>query len=64
MRFNSFLYIIFGMCIIGFSIGYVFGIYLHFVSKTYIYAYFAGPLLGLGSGFVIYGALFQRNIKN
>ena len=64
MRFNSFIYILFGMAIIGFSIGYIFGFYFQMVTNTYYSVYFAAPLLGIGSGCVIYGALFRRKLNN
>lgn len=64
MSFSAFIYVLLGMSLIGFSIGYVFGFYFHSISETYFWAYLAAPLLGIGSGCVIYGALFKRKIQN
>ena len=48
------------MCIIGFSVGYVVGAYIIFVTKQMNWIYLAAPLLGLGSGYVIYGVLYNN----
>ena len=64
MRFNSFVFILFGMSMIGFSIGYIFGYYLQMVTDNHYLVYFSAPLLGFGSGCVIYGAIFRRKNIN
>ena len=52
--------ILIGMCLIGFSIGFIVGYYVHGECQTYFYMYAAAPLLGFGSGLIIYGTLFGR----
>jgi hypothetical protein len=51
------------MCLIGFSIGFILGFYIHGQFQTYFYMYTAAPCLGLGSGLIIYGTLYGRNVN-
>ena len=60
MIFSKYKNILLGMCIIGFSVGYVFGAYVIFETKVMNWIYLAAPLLGLGSGCVIYGVLYNN----
>ena len=55
--------ILMGMCLIGFSIGYIVGYYVQGESQTYFYMYASAPLLGLGSGLIIYGTLHGRDLN-
>ena len=64
MSFSAFTYVLLGMSLIGFSVGYVFGFYFNTISDTYFWAYLAAPLLGIGSGCVIYGVLFKGKNRN
>ena len=48
---------------IGFSIGFILGFYIHGQFQTYFYMYTAAPCLGLGSGLIIYGTLYGRNVN-
>ena len=49
------------MCLIGFSVGYVFGGYIIYETKQMNWIYLAAPLLGIGSGYVIVGVLYDKN---
>ena len=63
IRFKPFASILAGMCVIGFAIGFILGFYIHGQFQTYFYMYAAAPCLGLGSGLIIYGTLYGRNIN-
>jgi len=63
IRFKSFASLLFGMCLIGFSIGFILGFYILGQFQTYFYMYAAAPFLGLGSGLIIYGTLYGRNVN-
>ena len=63
INFKSFASIVFGMFIIGISVGFIIGYYIHGVSQTYIWMYLAAPCLGLGSSLIVYGTLFGRKIN-
>ena len=63
MDFKSFASILMGMSLIGLSIGFLLGYYLHGQSQTYLWMYLSAPCLGLGSGLVIYGTLYGRNVN-
>ncbi|SVC93016.1 uncharacterized protein METZ01_LOCUS345870, partial [marine metagenome] len=56
-------FILSGMFIIGISIGFLLGYYIHGESQTNLWMYLSAPSLGLGSGLVIYGTLFRRNVN-
>ena len=61
--FKPFAYILSGIFLIGFSIGFIVGSYVHGQFQTFIFMYTSAPLLGLGSGLIIYGTLFGRDIN-
>tara|TARA_Y100001968_G_C18868792_1_gene486206 strand:- start:92 stop:289 length:198 start_codon:yes stop_codon:yes gene_type:complete len=61
MNFKSFALILSGIFIIGCSIGFLVGYYVHAASQTYLWMYLSAPLLGLGSGLIMYATLFGRN---
>ena len=63
MRFKPFASLLAGMCLIGFSIGFILGFYIYGYYQTYFYMYVAAPCLGLGSGMIIYGTLYGRNVN-
>ena len=63
IRFKPFASILAGICLIGFSIGFILGFYIHDQLQTYFYMYASAPCMGLGSGLVIYGTLYGRNIN-
>ena len=60
MIFSRYKNILLGMCTIGFSVGYVFGAYIIFETQQMNWIYLAAPLLGVGSGYVIYGVLYNK----
>jgi len=61
--FKSFASILAGMSIIGLSMGFILGFYFHGEFQTYLWMYLSAPCLGLGSGLVIYGTLYGRNVN-
>ena len=63
MGFKSFASILTGMSLIGLSLGFILGYYLHGQFQTYIWMYLSAPCLGIGSGLVIYGTLYRRNVN-
>ena len=63
INFKSFASILSGMFIIGISVGFVLGYYIQGESQSSIWMYLSAPFLGIGSGLVIYGTLFGRNVN-
>ena len=61
MIFSRYKNILLGMCIIGFSVGYVFGAYIYFITQQMYWIYLAAPFLGIGSGYIIYEVLYNKN---
>ena len=57
MRFRAFSAIMFGMTMLGFSLGLVLGMYLHIRTDSHVWAYLAVPFMGLGSAVAAYGTL-------
>lgn len=57
MSFRSFSAIMFGMAMLGFSIGLVAGVYLQIYTHSHIWAYLAVPIMGFGSAVAAYGTL-------
>ena len=64
MNFDDFTYIIMGMTVIGFSIGYIIGFYINEIVTVNYLEYIAAPILGLGSVIVIYTVLFKQKKNN
>jgi len=65
MKFRIFSAIMFGMTMLGFSVGLVLGIYLHSRTGNSTWAYLAVPLMGLGSAVAAYGTLYaKKNREN
>ena len=63
MNFRAFSSILFGMALLGFSIGVVVGIYLQWRTGNRGWAYLAVPFMGLGSAFAAYGTLSSQSKK-
>ena len=63
MRFKSFASILAGMSIIGFSVGFLLGYYVSGELQTSLWMYLSAPILGLGSGLVIYGTLYGKRVN-
>ncbi len=64
LRFASFATIMAGMSLIGFSVGYILGYYVHREVNIVYWVYVSAPVLGFGSALIIYGALFKRKIED
>ena len=64
MTFRSFSSILFGMALLGFSIGLVVGVYLQWQTGSRIWAYLAVPFMGIGSALAAYGTLSASHQKN
>ena len=62
--FMSFATIMIGMSLIGLSIGYILGYYVHREVNIDYWVYVSAPVLGFGSALIIYGALFKRKIED
>ncbi len=60
MNFFPFSAIMFGMTLLGLSIGLVLGIYLHARTGTHIWAYLAVLFMGLGSALATIGTISAR----
>ena len=63
MTFRSFSSILFGMALLGFSIGLVVGIYLQWQTESRNWAYLAVPFMGMGSALAAYGTLSASHQK-
>ena len=64
INFKSLASILAGMGLIGFSMGFILGYYFGSEFNNNLWMYLSAPCLGLGSGLVIYGTLYGRNINN
>lgn len=64
MNFKAFASVVIGIGLIGISVGYVLGFYLKTVLESNHWAYIGSPILGIGSGLVLYGALFHNKNKS
>tara|TARA_X000000368_G_scaffold67454_1_gene48588 strand:+ start:332 stop:532 length:201 start_codon:yes stop_codon:yes gene_type:complete len=62
--FKAFASILGGMNIIGISVGFLVGYYISSETQIFLLMYCSAPLLGLGSGLVIYGTLYGRDIES
>jgi len=60
MKFKYFASILGGICLIGFSLGYILGYYTHMIFNNNYWAYIGAPVLGLGAGMMVYGTLFNK----
>ncbi|MAR30478.1 MAG: hypothetical protein CMG24_06095 [Candidatus Marinimicrobia bacterium] len=59
IEFKAFTSILVGMTLIGLGIGFLVGFYIPNILSNIYWVYLSAPILGLGSGFVMYGALFE-----
>ncbi|MCK4578237.1 MAG: hypothetical protein KAU50_05565 [Candidatus Marinimicrobia bacterium] len=57
MSFRTYAAIIFGMTLLGFSLGIVLGVYLQIRTGSHAWAYLAVPTMGAGSAIAAYGTL-------
>lgn len=64
MNFKAFASVVTGIGLIGMSVGYVLGYYLKTVLESNYWAFIGSPILGIGSGLVLYGALFHNRGKS
>ena len=63
IKFKAFTSILVGMTLIGLSIGFLIGYYIPSIvpeNQKIYWIYIAAPILGIGSGLVMYGALFKE----
>ena len=60
INFRAFTSILLGMTLIGLAIGFLVGYYFPNVFPNSYWMYLSAPILGIGSGFVMYGALFEE----
>ena len=60
IKFKAFTSILVGISLIGLSIGFIVGYYFHMDVSGKYWVYISAPILGLGSGLVMYGALFEE----
>ena len=60
INFKAFTSILVGMTLIGLSIGFLIGYYIPSIIQSGYWMYLSAPILGLGSAFVMYGALFEE----
>jgi len=59
IKFRAFTSILVGMTLIGLSVGFLIGYVMPTQIENHHWIYLSAPILGLGSGFVMYGALFE-----
>ena len=60
IKFKAFTSILVGMTLIGIAIGFLVGYYVNMDLSGRYWMYIASPVLGIGSGLVMYGALFEE----
>jgi len=60
MNFKPFIYILIGMSLLGLSVGYVLGFYIHKHSYNNYWFYLSVPIFVIASLLIIYGALFLK----
>ena len=60
IKFKAFTSILVGISLIGLAIGFIVGYYFHMDIDGKYWVYMSAPILGLGSGLVMYGALFEE----
>ncbi len=64
MSFKAFANIVFGLTLLGFALGMVFGVYLAVRTGGHAWAYLAVPLMGAGSAVAAYGTLNANKNKS
>ena len=60
IKFKAFTAILVGMTLVGLAIGFLIGYYVHLDLGGRYWMYIASPILGVGSGLIMYGALFEE----
>ena len=60
IKFKAFTSILVGITLIGLAIGFLVGYYFHMDIPGQYWMYISAPILGVGSGLVMYGALFEE----
>ena len=60
MKFSSFISILFGVNLVGISIGSVVGYYFNERFNDYYWLYLSVPILTIGSLLTLYGALYKK----
>ncbi len=63
MSFKGFAAIVFGLTLLGFSLGMVLGAYLAIHTGGHSWAYLSVPLMGVGSAVAAYGTLSATKKK-
>ncbi len=63
MAFKGFAAIVFGLTLLGFSLGMVLGVYLAVKTGGHSWAYLSVPLMGAGSAVAAYGTLSANKNK-
>jgi hypothetical protein len=63
MAFKGFAAIVFGLTLLGFSLGMVLGVYLAVNAGGHSWAYLSVPLMGAGSAVAAYGTLSATKKK-
>ena len=59
IKFKAFTSILVGMTLIGLAIGFLAGYYIDSIIIDGYWMYLSAPILGIGSGVVMYGALYE-----
>tara|TARA_A100001011_G_scaffold136875_1_gene144319 strand:- start:690 stop:887 length:198 start_codon:yes stop_codon:yes gene_type:complete len=62
LRFRNFIFIILGIFIIGFSVGWLYGFFINELLSNRFIPYISVVGCTLGSLLIIYGALYKRKI--
>ena len=63
MKYKRFALILYGLFLIGVSVGYVLGFYVHkYLNYNYLF-YVSAIIMGIGSYLLIYGSLFVKDSK-
>tara|TARA_B100001750_G_scaffold176396_1_gene144624 strand:+ start:386 stop:592 length:207 start_codon:yes stop_codon:yes gene_type:complete len=64
IKYKSFANLIFGIFLIGLSVGYVIGYYVcKFSSSNYLF-YISALIMGFGCFLLLYGVMFLKSKKN
>ena len=62
LRFRNFIFIIIGIFIIGFSVGWLYGFFINQLFSNKFMPYISVVGCTLGSLLIVYGALYKRKI--
>ena len=61
MSFKNFVLVMMGTSLIGISIGFVLGYFFGVFYNNMYLVYISAPIMGVGSAFLIIGAIYNRN---